>query len=56
MKSLNAAQQILAALGVDHLRLVVGGHKRGRLPSNTKKGPGRIHLEGKKEQEEEESK
>lgn len=48
---INTAQEILKALGVDPLALLVGKHKRGRLPSNTKKGPGRIHMQGKKEEE-----
>lgn len=49
MKPFNTAQKLLATLGVDPLKLMLGQHKRGRLPSNTKKGPGRIHLDGKKE-------
>ena len=52
MKSLNMAQQILIACGADELRVVFGGHKRGRMTSNTKKGPGRKHLDGKKEDKE----
>ena len=52
MKSLNMAQQILIACGADELRVVFGGHKRGRMASNTKKGPGRKHLGGKKEDKE----
>lgn len=53
MKSINAAQQILIACGADQMRIVFGGHKRGRLASNTKRGPGRIHMYGKKEEEKE---
>lgn len=53
MKPLNKAQQLLIALGFDQMRIIFGSHKRGRLASNTKKGPGRIHLDGKKESEEE---
>ena len=52
MKSLNMAQQILIACGADELRVVFGGHKCGRMASNTKKGPGRKHLDGKKEDKE----
>lgn len=52
MKSLNMAQQILIACGADELRVVFGGYKRGRMASNTKKGPGRKHLDGKKEDKE----
>lgn len=40
----NSAINLLAALGIE-----VSYFKRGRTPSNTKKGPGRIHLHGKKE-------
>lgn len=50
MKQLNAAQRILVACGADELRVVFGGHKRGRLANNTKSGPGRIHLDGKKKE------
>lgn len=49
MKQLNSAQQLLVALGADELRVVFGAHKRGRLANNTKRCPGRIHLDGKKE-------
>ena len=52
MKSLNMAQQILIACGADQMRVVFGGYKRGRMASNTKKGPGRIHLDGKKDDKE----
>ena len=52
MKSLNMAQQILIACGADELRVVFGGHKRGRMASNTKKGSGRKHPDGKKEDKE----
>lgn len=56
MKSPNVAQQILMALGVDLQVLLMGAHRRGRFASNTKKGPGRIHLTGKKEKEGEDKK
>ena len=52
MKPLNKAQQILIACGADQMRVVFGGYKRGRMASNTKKGPGRIHLDGKKDDKE----
>lgn len=52
MKPLNMAQQILITCGADQMRVVFGGYKRGRMESNTKKGPGRIHLDGKKEDKE----
>ena len=49
MKQLNMAQQILLACGADELLVVFGGHKRERMMSNTKKGHGRKHLDGKKQ-------
>lgn len=53
MKALNAAQMILINCGVDQMRVVFGGFKRGKMASNTKRGPGRIHMYGKKEEEKE---
>lgn len=52
---LNTAQTLLVAFGADRDVLAMGGHKRGRFPSNTKKGPGRIHLDGKKDKDDESS-
>lgn len=51
MKNLNAAQRILIALGADPIRISLGGFRRGRVASNTRKGPGRIHRDGKPEAE-----
>ena len=51
MKPMTKAQQILLSLGVDLQVILFGAHKRGRMSSNTKRGPGRIHLTGKKEEE-----
>lgn len=47
MKPLNAAQRLLITLGADDIRVVFGGHKRGRLAHHTKRGPGRFHRQGK---------
>lgn len=41
----NQAQKLMMAMGVPHDRLTLG-HKLGRQPSHTKKGPGRKHLQG----------
>lgn len=46
MKHPNYAQRLLILLGVDNL-VVMLAHKRGRFPHNTKRGPGRRHLQGK---------
>lgn len=53
MKPLNAAQQIMIACGADQMMVIFGGRKRGRMANNTKRGPGRIHLDGKKEDDKE---
>lgn len=46
----NAAQSILVALGVDP-QVVLLGHHREKFRSFTKKGPGRRHQQGKREEE-----
>jgi hypothetical protein len=46
MRYPNYAQRLLILLGVDDL-VVMLAHKRGRMPHNTKRGPGRRHLQGK---------
>lgn len=52
MKAYTLAQRLLMALGVDPIRLE--GHRKenadqfGRTPSFTKKGPGRVHQQGKR--------
>ncbi|WP_334157898.1 hypothetical protein [Oryzomicrobium sp.] len=48
MKPLNQAQRILIALGVEP-QVVLLGHCREKARSNTKKGPGRMHMNGKTE-------
>lgn len=48
MKPLNQAQRILITLGVDP-QVVLLGHYREKSRSNTKKGPGRMHMNGKTE-------
>ena len=48
----NTAQQILIACGVDAQRLFLG-HLVERSRSFTKKGPGRIHQQGRKMMKEE---
>jgi hypothetical protein len=46
MKPFNTAQKMLNQLfGVDPIALIAW--KREKSKSNTKKGPGRIHLQGK---------
>jgi hypothetical protein len=44
--SINLAQRLLIALGVDPA-VVLLGHKQERTRSNTKRGPGRLHRQGK---------
>lgn len=46
MIPLTTAQQIYIALGVDQFRILLA-HKSNRMPSHTKKGPGRFHKQGK---------
>lgn len=46
--NLNRAQQILLAIGVPETK-VFFGHKLGKSESNTKRGPGRKHKQGRKE-------
>lgn len=50
MKKPNAAQSMLAAMGVDH-QLILLGHKKEKSRSHTKKGPGRIHQHGKRKED-----
>ena len=49
MRKPNLAQQLLMAIGVDHT-VVMLGHHRDKSPSNTKKGPGRKHQQGKRKE------
>lgn len=46
MTPLTTAQQLLIALGV-HPDLVLLAHHIGRSETNTKKGPGRRHVQGR---------
>ena len=41
----NMSQIILLSLGVPMITLQLG-HKQGKYPSNTKRGPGRFHVQG----------
>ena len=50
MKPVTLAQQILLALGVPDT-LVFLAHKKGKSRSHTRKGPGRIHQQGKPKKE-----
>lgn len=50
MMPINAAQQILIALGVPDLQVLLGTRPYVSK-SHTKKGPGRKHLNGKKKTE-----
>lgn len=43
---INEAQRVLIQCGVDH-QVVLLGHVRDRSRSHTKKGPGRVHQNGK---------
>lgn len=43
---INEAQRVLIACGVDH-QVVLLGHIKERSRSHTKKGPGRVHQQGK---------
>lgn len=46
--NLTRAQQILLAIGVPETK-VFFGHKLGKSETNTKRGPGRKHKQGRKE-------
>lgn len=39
------AQKLLIILGVDAAKLIV--HSKGKMPTHTKRGPGRKHSQGK---------
>lgn len=47
---MNNAQRILLALGVQHVAVFLG-HHREKSRSHTKKGPGRMHVSGKRKDE-----
>lgn len=51
MKGPNTAQQILLALGVEP-QVVLLGHYKEKSRSHTKKGPGRMHQQGKPKKDE----
>ncbi|CAB5144344.1 hypothetical protein UFOVP147_6 [uncultured Caudovirales phage] len=42
---MNTAQQLLIALGVDHVKVMLGHHKE-KSAQFCKKGPGRKHRQG----------
>ncbi len=46
MKPLNTAQRLLESIGVP----VAPSTARAKMPSHTKKGPGRRHQQGKKKE------
>lgn len=46
MKEVTTAQQLMLAMGVDFGVVMLGGHRQ-KMPSHTKKGPGRYHKQGK---------
>ena len=49
MIPITTAQQILLALGVPDTKVFLG-HKMGKSPSHTKRGPGRLHQQGKRKE------